>query len=79
MDKDKLTTFLYDILSSCQEIEEETDLRGKNFETFCNDRVYRRFVERNFEIIGEAVNKLLKLNPDIEITASRRIVVGIAA
>lgn len=74
MDKDKLATFLYDILRSCQEIEEETDLRGKNFETFCNDRVYRRFVERNFEIIGEAMNRVLKLNPDIEITSARKIV-----
>ncbi len=71
---DKITTFLYDILSSCQEIEEETDMRGKNFETFCKDRVYRRFVERNFEIIGEAMNRVLKMKPDIEISSARKIV-----
>ena len=31
-------------------------------------------VERNIEIIGEAVNKLLKIEPEIEITNARRIV-----
>lgn len=71
---DRITKYLYDILSSCQEIEEETDLRGRNFDVFCNDRVYRKFVERNFEIIGEAMNRVLKLNPEIEITSARKIV-----
>ena len=71
---DNITTFLYDILRSCQEIEEETDLRGKNFEAFCNDRVYRRFVERNVEIIGEAMNRVLKLKPDVAISSARKIV-----
>ncbi|MDE6378431.1 MAG: DUF86 domain-containing protein [Duncaniella sp.] len=71
---DRLTAYLYDILSSCREIEEETDLRGRNFEVFCNDRVYRRFIERNFEIIGEAMNRVLRLNPDIDISSARKIV-----
>lgn len=71
---DRITTYLYDVLNSCQEIKEETDARGRSFEIFCNDRVYRRFVERNFEIIGEAVNRVLKLNPDIDISSARKIV-----
>lgn len=71
---DRITKYLYDVLSACQEIEEETDVRGHNFEVFCNERVYRRFVERNFEIIGEAMNRVLKLNPDIAITSARKIV-----
>ena len=71
---DRLTAYLYDVLSSCQEIEEETDLRGRNFDIFCNDRVYRKFVERNFEIIGETMNRVLKLKPDIEISSARKIV-----
>lgn len=71
---DKRTKYLYDVLRSCQEIEEETAFRGKSFESFCNDRVYRRFVERNFEIIGEAMNRVLKLNPDIDISSARKIV-----
>ena len=31
-------------------------------------------VERNIEIIGEAVNKLLVINPNVKITNARRIV-----
>ena len=35
---------------------------------------YKRAVERNIEIIGEAMNHILKLEPDIPISDSRRIV-----
>ena len=38
------------------------------------DVCLRRAVERNITIIGEAMNRLLKLAPYIEITAARRIV-----
>jgi uncharacterized protein with HEPN domain len=31
-------------------------------------------VERNIEIIGEAMNKLLKVEPNVNISNSRRIV-----
>lgn len=71
---DSLTKYLYDVLNSCQEIEEETNMRGRDFNTFCEDRVYRKFVERDFEIIGEAMNRVLKIMPDINITSARKIV-----
>ena len=34
----------------------------------------RRGVERNVEIMGEAMNQALKINPNIPITASQKIV-----
>jgi len=34
----------------------------------------RRAIERELEIIGEATNRILKIDPNIEITNSRRIV-----
>lgn len=71
---DRISKYLYDVLQACQEIEEETESRGRNFDIFCNDRVYRKFIERNFEIIGEAMNRILKLNPDIPISSARKIV-----
>lgn len=71
---DELTKYLYDVLTACQEIEEETNARGRDFNVFCSDRVYRRFVERDFEIIGEAMNRVLKIKPDISITSARKIV-----
>lgn len=71
---DSVRKHLCDILDSIIEIEEESDIRGRNFDIFCADRVYRKFIERNIGIIGEAVNRVLKTVPDIEITAARRIV-----
>ena len=71
---DKISKYLFDVLEACQEIEEETSLRGRSFDVFCKERVYRKFVERNFEIIGEAMNRILKINPEIPITSARKIV-----
>jgi uncharacterized protein with HEPN domain len=39
-----------------------------------NDVKTKRAVERNIEIIGEAVNRILKVNPDFKIENSRNIV-----
>lgn len=71
---DRILKYLSDILTAIEEVEEETALRGKLFEVLCSDRVYRKFVERNIGIIGEAVNRVLKISPDIAITSARRIV-----
>lgn len=34
----------------------------------------RKAVERNLEIIGEALNRIVRINPDMNITNARRIV-----
>ena len=44
------------------------------YDVYSSDVCLRRAVERNITIIGEAMNRLLKLAPDIEITSARRIV-----
>ena len=36
----------------------------------------RRAVEREFEIIGEAMNKLDKINPDLSIS-SKKLIIGL--
>lgn len=36
--------------------------------------MFRKFVERNIEIMGEAMNRILKTHPEINITAARKIV-----
>lgn len=46
----------------------------KKFKDFQNDLKGKRAIERNIEIIGEAVNRILNQNPNIEITNSRKIV-----
>ena len=69
-----LKKYLFDIANSISEIESYLETRPKMFEIFCSDTMFRRAVERNIEIIGEAMNRALKIKPDIPITASRNIV-----
>ncbi len=70
----KIKKYLSDILSSILEIESFMIDRSKEYSTFCNDTLFRRGVERNIEIMGEAMNQVLKINPDIAITAARKVV-----
>lgn len=46
----------------------------KNFIEFQKDLKTRRAIERNLEIIGEAVNRILQIDSKITITNSRKIV-----
>ena len=70
----KLRKYLSDILSSILEIESFMADRPRMFATFRDDTLFRRGVERNLEIIGEAMNRTLKINPEIPITSARKIV-----
>ncbi|MDE6369235.1 MAG: DUF86 domain-containing protein [Muribaculaceae bacterium] len=71
---ERVGKYLSDILQAVIEIEEATESRSKDFTVFLDDFVYRKFVERNIEIIGEAMNRILKISPDIRITSARKIV-----
>lgn len=46
----------------------------KDFFAFQKDIKSRKAIERNVEIIGEAVNRILKKDPNIKITNARKIV-----
>lgn len=61
-------------MNSIEEIELFLKDRPKEYETFCNDLLFRRGVERNIEIMGEAMNKALKINPEIAVTSARKVV-----
>ncbi len=69
-----LRKYLYDILQAISEIEMAQERFGRMYDTFENDVVFRKFVERNIEIIGEAMNRVLKIQPEIGITSARKIV-----
>lgn len=70
----RLRKYLEDILNSINEIEFFMEGRPREYETFCNDLLFRRGVERNIEIMGEAMNQALKINPSLPFTSARKVV-----
>ncbi len=46
----------------------------KNFLAFQKDLKTKRAIERNIEIIGEAVNRILKVDPEFQLANARKIV-----
>jgi uncharacterized protein with HEPN domain len=69
-----IKTWLYDILNSINEIESYFVETPKRFEIYQNDLRTKRAIERNIEIISEAMNRILKENSSVEISNSRKIV-----
>lgn len=52
---EKVKKYLLDIQLAIAEINQALDERSRDFNAFLNDFVFRKFVERNIEIIGEAM------------------------
>ena len=70
---DEAKKSLIDILNSINIIEEYLGNK-RNFKDFESNRQLRDAIERRLEIIGEATNRLLKIDPLIKIAHARRIV-----
>lgn len=66
--------WLYDILNAIMEIDSFFNEKPMEFIEFQNDLRTKRAVERNIEIIGEALSRILKANESLEITNARKIV-----
>jgi uncharacterized protein with HEPN domain len=64
---------LVDIIDSINSIDEHLEGR-RIFEEYTANKTKRRAVEREIEIIGEAMSKLLKIDPTISISHARTIV-----
>ena len=69
----EIKAWLYDILNTIMEIESFFD-GPKEFEKYQRDLRTKRAVERNIEIIGEALSRILKREELISISNSRKIV-----
>ena len=67
-------TLLHDIRIAAEYIDSFT--HGKDFSTYGMDEMLRSAVERQFEIIGEALNRLRKISPDLaaKISEHQRII-----
>ena len=69
----EVNKFLLDIRTSIDSIYEYLG-SDCSFDDYASNKLLRRAVEREFEIIGEATNQLLKIDPVIPISHGRRIV-----
>ena len=65
---------LEDILTAISEIDSFFEDSGRHFDSFQKDLRLRRAVQMNIAIIGEAMNRVLKLEPNVRITSARKIV-----
>jgi len=71
---EKVLKCLYDIKFSIEEIDLFFVGPQKKYEEFSKDILLKRAIERNLEIIGEAMNRILKTEPDFPIENAKRIV-----
>jgi uncharacterized protein with HEPN domain len=65
--------YLYDIQESIESIFEFLG-DSRDFQLYQSNKLLKRGIERELEIIGEATNRILKIDPNIEISDSNRIV-----
>ncbi len=69
----RVRAWLLDIENAIEEIEQDLP-QEKNFILYKQNRTAKRAIERNLEIIGEAMFRILSKEPNIEISKSRKIV-----
>lgn len=70
----EVNALLYDMQQACRLIVQFTE--GKNFDEYVGDIACRSAVERQFIVLGEALNRLRKTEPEIEdgIPSQREII-----
>ena len=71
---EKVLKCLYDIKLAIDEIDSFFDGKEKRFEIYSSDTLLKRGIERNLEIIGEAVSRILREDPEFPILNAKRIV-----
>jgi uncharacterized protein with HEPN domain len=69
----EISKFLFDIQISIESIENYIGEK-KDFNIYTSNKMLRRAVEREFEIIGEALNCIEKIDSTIEISGKRQII-----
>jgi len=71
---DAIKSWLFDIHSAIVEIESFFEEGKKIFANFQKDVKTKRAVERNLEIIGEAMKRILEKDGNFKLTNARKIV-----
>lgn len=69
----EIKKFLYDIKESIESIENYLGEK-RDFNNYIADKMLRRAVEREFEIIDEALNRIEKIGSTINISSKKQII-----
>lgn len=71
---EKILKYLFDVKIAIGEIESYFITTPPSLEEYKRNIILKRATERNLEIIGEAINRILILEPDFPIENARKIV-----
>lgn len=63
---ERVLKWVYDIYLALEEIESYFENTEKNFFDYRKNTMLKRAIERDLEIIGEAVNRIIKREPSFE-------------
>jgi uncharacterized protein with HEPN domain len=66
--------WLYDMQVAIDEIESFVDIDSLTLDVYSKNTLLRRGIERDLEIIGEAMVRVLRHEPNVSITHARQIV-----
>ena len=69
----EIKKFLFDIQESIESIEKYLGEK-RDFNVYMANKMLRRAVEREFEIIGEAMSRIEKLDPSLDISGKKQII-----
>lgn len=72
----KVKAWLFDIDNAIEEINSFLDGRAKDYFEYQQDLILKRAIERELEIIGEAMNRVIKSDPSFidKITDAKDII-----
>lgn len=75
---ERILKWLYDIKLAIEEIELYFENTDKDFSEYQKNIMLKRAVERDLEIIGEAVNRIIKRDASfIEKTSNSKAIIGL--
>lgn len=74
MVREEILTYLQDVLDAINDMESCFKDFPNRFDLFENDIMRRCVVERKVEIMGEAINRIRKADPSVEIPNARAII-----
>jgi uncharacterized protein with HEPN domain len=69
----EIKKYLFDIQESIDSIEKYLGDK-RDFKVYVADKMLRRAVEREFEIMGEAMSRIEKLDSSLKISSKRQII-----